>query len=184
LYNEAHVGAMANIVKGICLLECAPEDVVLVLDGDDWLFNADVLSKLNDVYARGDVDLTYGQYQNYPDGKKGYCRPVSQEVIAKRNYRRARWTFYQLRTFRHFLWEAVCDEDLRDSKGEYVSVAYDVAMMFPMLEMVGERFKFIEEVLYVYNIANPINDHKMRKKFLHETERYLRQKPKYDLLQR
>jgi hypothetical protein len=34
--------------------------------------------------------------------------------------------------------------------------------MWPMIEMAGlDHFKFIPDILYVYNESNPINDHKV-----------------------
>lgn len=181
LYNELHQGAMANIVQGIRLLQCSPNDVIVILDGDDWFYNAEVLSKLNAVYSTGTVDLTYGQFIYYPMGWFG-CNPVPDEVIEQRSYRRAYWRTSHPRTFKHYLWNAIRDEDLRDERGCYVPSACDMAMMFPMLEMAGPRLKFMEDVLYVYNVANPLNDHKVDRKLQLKIEWYLRQKPKYDLL--
>lgn len=181
LYNELHQGAMANIVRGIRQLECDPKDVVLILDGDDWLYNKEVLGKLNEIYRSGSVDMTYGQFIYYPKGRLG-CQPVPDDVIEQRSYRRSLWRTSHPRTFKHYLWRAIRDEDLRDESGNYVPSACDVAMMFPMLEMAGRRVKFIEEILYVYNVANPINDYKVDRKLQLKIEWYLRQKPKYDLL--
>lgn len=183
-FNSERVGAMQNIAEGIALLDCQPDDVIFVLDGDDWFYNENSLSVLNAIYEAEDVDLTYGQYLHYPTLRRGYCTAVPDEVRINRSYRRAKWRFYQPRSFKAFLWQNIKDQDLRDEKGRYVQAAYDVAMMFPMLEMVGDRFKFLDEYLYVYNCTNPLNDYKIHRKMLIETERYLRQKPKYEILQR
>jgi hypothetical protein len=41
-------------------------------------------------------------------------------------------------------------------------MAGDLAFMWPMLEMSGlDHFRFIEDVLYVYNETNPLNEHKV-----------------------
>jgi hypothetical protein len=41
-------------------------------------------------------------------------------------------------------------------------VTGDLSFMFPMLEMSGqEHYRFMEEINYVYNEQNPINDHKV-----------------------
>ena len=36
-------------------------------------------------------------------------------------------------------------------------MAYDQAIMLPLLEMSGERASFIPEILHVYNKENPLN---------------------------
>jgi len=53
------------------------------------------------------------------------------------------------------------DEDLRDLDGEYYKVAWDYAFMYPMIEMAGERVKFIDKVIYKYNDLNPMCDGKI-----------------------
>ena len=39
-------------------------------------------------------------------------------------------------------------------------MAWDLAIMFPMVEMAGQHSKFVNEILYIYNTP-PINDHKL-----------------------
>ena len=70
-------------------------------------------------------------------------------------------------------------DDLLDKNGNYFSVAWDLAIMFPMLEMAGSRQEFIKEVLYVYNDANPICDHKIRRKEQILAGEEIRRKKKY-----
>ena len=52
-------------------------------------------------------------------------------------------------------------EDFLDIDGKFMKCTYDVALMFPIAEMSGGKFKFIEEILYVYNNDNPINVNKV-----------------------
>ena len=47
--------------------------------------------------------------------------------------------------------------------GEFLPMAWDFAMLYPMLEMAGGRFKYIPEVLYIYNVATPNNDYKVNR---------------------
>jgi hypothetical protein len=54
--------------------------------------------------------------------------------------------------------------------------------MFPMLEMSGSRAKFISEVLYIYNAANPINDCKVDRQLQRSLETAIRIQKRYDRL--
>jgi len=54
--------------------------------------------------------------------------------------------------------------------------------MFPMLEMSGKHSRFIPKVLYVYNMANPINDYKERLKVVLHLEKMIRSSEKYNKL--
>ena len=54
-----------------------------------------------------------------------------------------------------------------------------MATMFPMMEMAGQRFRFLDEVLYVYNDGNPMCDFKAFSKEQLECERRIRKLPPY-----
>ena len=47
---------------------------------------------------------------------------------------------------------------LYDVDGEWFKAAGDLTFMWPMLEMSGERFRYIEHGLYVYNESNENSD--------------------------
>ena len=51
--------------------------------------------------------------------------------------------------------------------------------MFPILEMSGIHSKFINELLYVYNTENPINDNKLNRQNQITLESSIRKKQKY-----
>ena len=55
-------------------------------------------------------------------------------------------------------------------------MASDLAIMFPMLEMAGNRQEFIGNILYCYNDSNPISDHKIRRKEQILSAKEIRQK--------
>ena len=48
LRNEKNLTALPNIHKAI-MEHCEPHDIVVLLDGDDWLPNKNVISYLNEV---------------------------------------------------------------------------------------------------------------------------------------
>ena len=86
----------------------------------------------------------------------GYLVDVS---VTPETYRKSGlWVTSHLRTFRKSLWDMIDDVDLRDADGEYYKMAWDLAFMYPMIEMASERVKFIEKVLYLYNDLNPLCD--------------------------
>ena len=133
------------------------DEICVELDGDDWLPNPFVLGKINEIYENEDVWMTSGSFK-YHDGRPGFNRPIT----TLDNIRKSNFTLSHLRTWKSWLWKKIDESDLKDNSGKYWSVAGDLAFMWPMIEMCGlEHFKFIEEILYVYNESNPINDHKV-----------------------
>ncbi|MBS0622222.1 MAG: glycosyltransferase family 2 protein [Verrucomicrobia bacterium] len=182
IYNSTNCGALENIVKGIKALECADDDVIITLDGDDWLFNDCVLDHLNQVYEESRPLLTYGQYVRFSNGKIGCCREVSWGTRYFRRFRKKNWRYTHLRTFKYVLWRNLRDEDLRGEDGRYWQVSWDLAIMFPMLEMAGNRIAFVNRILLIYNDGNPISDAIIRLPEQRRTNELIRKLPKYSRL--
>ena len=132
-------------------------DVVVELDGDDWLSGPESLSKINEIYSDENIWITNGSFV-YSSGVMGFSSPQ----INFNTLRSDRFTATHLRTWRVFLWRKIKDEDHKDNDGNYLKINADLGYMLPMLEMAGsEHYKFIPETLLVYNEQNPLNDHKI-----------------------
>lgn len=175
--------ALKNIYDGIALSSPEPENIIVTLDGDDWFARKDVLTVLDQVYRNSDCRITYGSYAEYPGGKKGkFAKPIPPEWISQRLLRRAPWQASHLRTFKYDLWRRIKVEDLQDADGNFYRMAWDLAFMFPMLEMAGPRSLHIPQPLYVYNMSNPLNDHKIDNTLQVSTENEIRHKPPYATL--
>lgn len=161
IQNAKRCGALANWYNTIHTY-CANKDVVVQVDGDDQLADPEVLALLNKVYQDKNIWLTYGQFRFYPSSKIGWCREAPAYMITRNAFRHSRplFLFSHLRTFYAGLFKKIKQESFM-YQGEYFPTTCDLAMMFPMLEMAGRHHKFIPDVLYLYNTANPINDHKI-----------------------
>jgi glycosyltransferase involved in cell wall biosynthesis len=161
------------------------EEVIVLVDLDDWLAHPYVLEKLNQIYTNEKVWLTFGQYKPSIPYYSGHRGEWQDKVIKERTFRKAQFTFSALRTFKAFLWLNIKDQDLRDQNGNYPMYSYDQAIMYPMLEMCPyNKIRFINEILYIYNLNTPNNDEK-----LHRYEQILLQnwfcnKKPYSILQR
>ena len=174
--NKENVGALQNIVTTINKY-ADDEDVIVLVDGDDWLKDEDVFTKLDKIYKDLEIWLTYGQYENLSKKYRGICAHLTNS----RRYRKRPWVTSHLRTFKKHLWSNIKDEDLRDSNGNYYSMAWDLAFMYPMIEMAGlKRIKYISDILYVYNDKNPINDDKKDRELQINLGKEIKQKPQYD----
>ena len=160
--NPRRLGALNNINKLLSLNIKAPSKTINILvDGDDYLYSGDVLEILYEKYINTNCLITYGSHLS----SKGVQGKKYPRLIRKLNlYRKYFWYASHLKTFRHDLWLSINKSDFLTNNGHYFSVASDLAIMFPMLEMAGDRQEFIKEILYVYNDKNPISDHKIRRK--------------------
>ena len=175
--NFKRIGALNNIYNSLSIkIEEPSKTIDLIIDGDDYLYSSDVLYFLNEKYIQSNCLITYGSHLS----SKGIQGKKYPKLIRKYNlYRNYFWYASHLRTFRHDLWLSINNNDLLDQNGNYFSVAWDLAIMFPMLEMAGNRQEFIKDVLYVYNDENPICDHNIRRKEQILAAEQIRKKIKY-----
>lgn len=185
IFHDQNLGSLASIVEGIKHLQCKDEDVIVIVDGDDWLYDKDVLAKIEEIYSNDDVLLTWGSFETYPPGcvQMNYADDVELDVIEKKLFRQIPDVFYPLRTFKYRLFREIKDQDLRDPKtGGYFRVSGDKALMYPMVEMAGKKIRFVDYILYVYNIETPLNDSKINREEQKEATDYIRSLPSYPTL--
>lgn len=162
--NPIRLTALPNFLKAIELLKPNDEDVIVTLDADDWFYDTNVLSIVASYYQRyPDLLVTHGSWVPYPFLNARTNNMPYTEDDFKNGIRKVAWRASHLRTFKYKIWKHVKDEDLRDERGLYYESAWDLAMMWPMLEMAGyDRVRFIPEKLYIYNMENPCSDSKLR----------------------
>lgn len=179
VHNETNKRALYNLYKAIH--SCKNDEIVVILDGDDWFASTHVLSDLNKYYADKNVWMTYGQYIRYPDENMGLCKPVTRDFLANAKPRQGPWLYSHLRTFYAGLFKRIQLEDLTQN-GQFYPVTYDLAIMYPMLEMAREHAYFTPDISYVYNWENPITDQKIREQEQLRVETYIRGLPIYKQL--
>ena len=176
--NKEKKYALANIATAIESLKCAEDEIVVLLDGDDWLSSSHVLNRLLDAYE-STILMTYGSYVYNPGGKKG-VEPSEYplEVVKNNSFRDDIWRASHLRTFRQKLWNNLNKDDLKKD-GKYFEMTYDQAIMLPFLEMSAERSKYIPDILHVYNKQNPLNVDKIKAQKQTNLAKYIRNKKRY-----
>jgi len=158
--------------------EIDDNEIVIEVDGDDWLPDNKVFERVNNVYKNKKIWIANGSFM-YPNGVIGF----SQKQQNFNDLRNSRFTATHLRTWKVFLWREIEQEDLKDDEGNYWKVTGDLSFMFPMLEMSGEKhYCFMPEINYVYNDSNPLNDHKVDLSLVNEIADKIRKKIKYGKL--
>jgi len=175
--NPRRIGALNNIFNLLYTkIEEPSKTIDVIIDGDDYLYSSDVLNIIEEKYIKTNCLITYGSHVS----SKGVLGKKYPKIIRKLNlFRKYFWYASHLKTFRHDLWLSINPQDFLNKNREYFSVASDLAIMFPMLEMAGNRQEFITEILYSYNDNNPISDHKIRRKEQILSAKEIRQKKRY-----
>ena len=166
LRNEKNQGHLYNHLQALHMIE--EHAIIVNIDGDDWLrldeyARDDIFQMINRIYDDPNVWLTYGSYYRYPYGNVGTCKLFPEEVIRNATYRGFEWVSAHLRTYYAWLFKQVNEEDLLYCgnnpayEGKFWPAAADLSFMFPMLEMADGRIFYVEDVIYAYNRANPLN---------------------------
>jgi glycosyltransferase involved in cell wall biosynthesis len=174
--NRTRIKRLANTVQAAYM--CKDDDIILDLGGDDWLAHDRVLSLLNRVYQEHGVWVTLGEFIHYPDKNKHYVDTSDLK------FRQDCKGWAAPRTFYCWLFKKIKLEDLLLDGKEFFSTGSDIATIYPMLEMAGNRFMHVTDVLYVYNYENPLMDPIINKDSLFKTIELMKQMPKYDVLKK
>jgi hypothetical protein len=176
--NEKNLKAVENLYRAIH--SCHDNEIVLFVDGDDWLANEYVLETLNRYYADPKVWLTYGNYIDYPTYAQGGCvKKVPHKVRHENTYRKfvkKDWIFSHLKTCYAGLFKQIKLEDVLH-EGNFFASTYDQVFMLPLVEMASAHVKKIDEILYVYNRATILNDDKVNFDKQQACKNYVQQMP-------
>ncbi|MDN5213732.1 glycosyltransferase family 2 protein [Fulvivirgaceae bacterium BMA12] len=158
--NETRLGPMGNIFRALKELSFDEEDIIVLLDGDDYIFGEFAFQILNDKYQKGTL-LTHGQYiTNY--GVVGNCSAYSEEEF--RQLRNAPWKASHLKTFKYKLFKTLLKADpqgknFKYKDGSFFKASSDMGIMIPLMEIAGyHNVEFISNVVYCYRLHSQ-NDH-------------------------
>ena len=141
--------------EDICNFMTNDSDILVFVDGDDWLAYPKSLERLNDFYNANNSWMTYGRFVCYTTLQLGNPQNTEYptEVHNQNLYRRDHWRASHLRTFKWWLYKKIKKEDLIYSKtNDYYFHAEDLAATFPCLEMCPkDKIGIIPDVNYVFN---------------------------------
>ncbi len=139
--NEERLGTLANVLRAV--QTCFDDEIVVILNGEDWLAHEWVLQRLNAYYADPDLWITYGQYRDFPTYQLGVCHEETK-------FRTQPFTASHLKSFYAALFKKVRESDFT-SGGKFLPACSEMAYMIPMLELAKDHFAFIPEILYINN---------------------------------
>jgi hypothetical protein len=117
---------------------CRDDEVIVQMDGCDWLASDNILETLNEAYEDPDVWLTYGEYLEYPSYRKGRTKQVKSTKRVS-----IPWTVARLKTFYAGLFKQLHLQD------DGSATPKDPSFLLPMVEMAKWHVRFIPDVLYI-----------------------------------
>lgn len=179
--NASNQKCPHNIWKGVQLLDADPDDVIFILDGDDFLPDNRVFEYIESVFVDPDVWLTYGSYEPWPPNTEPrlLIQRYPAEVEAERSFRQWNIWFNHPIVFRKHLFATIPVQEFQDDHGNWLRGAYDQAIMYPMLELGVDHYRCLDEILYCYNAANPSSDNKVNLEDCQVAAEIIRSRPPF-----
>lgn len=188
IYKKVNGGTLHSNILGIQKLNCNDEDIIIIVDGDDELYDENVFAKIEKVYRENDVWITFGNYVKREHGvikpsKHVKCNRNWNYIVKNNKFRDIPFMYSHLKTFKYKLFKRINMDDLKRN-GEFFKAATDVAIMVPMVEMAGDKFKCISEPLYIYTKTHTESHHNIPTKHNIQTDnaKYIKLMNKYQPL--
>jgi hypothetical protein len=148
-----------------------PEDIICLLDADDWLYGY-ALEVVNHAYNTKHCLLTYGSFELASNGEKSsICKPYDRHSEP----RYAKWRASHLKTLKGKVFSQIPKEYFQH-RGQWVTHASDLALMIPAMEIAGmDKCTHIPRVLYHYRNQTPYTqDRDMQRRY----DKIIREKPR------
>lgn len=175
--NSCRSGTLSNIYRSV--LSCKDNEIVVVLSGDDWFADDQVLKRLNELYSSNQVWMTHGGSVEYISNALS-SSPISQTIIDSNAFRTIESPTH-LCSFRSWLFKKINVTDLLFG-GKFFPMAWESAIMYPMIEMAGERHAYIQEISHVHNQSSSLNYTKLDPTLKSILTRFIMEKQPYKRL--
>jgi glycosyltransferase involved in cell wall biosynthesis len=166
--NKERLGAVYNQVASIREIE-NPNAIVMILDGDDSLVNDNTIFNYYNAIYNGTTEFTYGSCWSMVDNIPLISQPYPESVKQAKSYRQHHFNwilpYTHLRTFRKYLIEDIPDSNFQDSTGKWFKAGGDGSTFYSLIEAADPaQVKCLQQIVYNYNDANPLNDYKVNSK--------------------
>jgi FkbM family methyltransferase len=177
--NSTNQGAVYNHINTIRDLN--DDDIVILLDGDDWLTNSpDIFQYYNRIHENN--DFTYGSCWSVVDNIPLVSQPYPSQVKANKSYREHMFNWYapytHLRTLKAKLIKYENDSAFMDKEGNWFKAGGDLATFYQAIENCeSDRIYCSADVVYQYNDAHSHNDYKVNGEEQTKTARSIIRKP-------
>jgi glycosyltransferase involved in cell wall biosynthesis len=126
------------------------DEIIINLDGCDFLSHENVLKDLNAYYQNPDVWLTYSKEINYPSYEKIEGKCFKDYEIKNNKIRDNKVSISGLKSFYAGLFKLIPLKHLV-YQGKFIPAMEDLALFLPMCEMASSHSLFIDDILYITN---------------------------------
>lgn len=127
-----------------------PDEVIVRLDGGDWITELDCFAILDLIYREHDPAVLWTAHR-WAFTSHNISGPINHAISV---YDQP-WKSSHMKTFRASSMEGVNRSNFLDENGNWITIACDQAVFLPMMEKSrreGRKLIFVPQVMYHYNI--------------------------------
>lgn len=163
IHNTENRGAVRNQIESIRIY-AGDDDIVILLDGDDWLaYRNDIFTYINTLHHDG-ADFTYGSCWSLADNIPLISQEYPKAIRENKTFRDHKFNwgmpYTHLRTFRGSLLKYESNDPFTDETGQWYKAGGDNSVFYTAIEN-ASNVVCVQEILYIYNDLNPLNDYKV-----------------------
>jgi len=165
ILNSNNVGAVKNQITNIRKLHS--EDIIMLLDGDDALVNNNnIFNYYNSLFDNNKTEYAYGSCWSLADNIPLIAQEYPKHIRQSKSYRNHKFNwgmpYPHLRVFRKRLLDSIDDSVFKDENGEWFKAGGDNSTFYNIIEQADpEKVVTVQEIFYLYNDTNPLNDYKV-----------------------
>ena len=156
IHNKEKMGQSFNRYRAYNM--CSDDEFCVLLDGDDWLANNNVLKYLTTFIPYHNLEMTYGNFKYFENGviNNDLRCPgdYSEDTKKNKSYRKDKWRAMHLRVMKASLLKQVCVLDYMNDKFAFHDCATDLVESYASLELSEGKHKHVPECLLIYNKSN------------------------------
>ena len=156
ILNKEHSGQLYSKYTAYKLVD--DFEIVCILDGDDWLSDANVLTRLTIVYSDQNVQMVSSNFNYWEDGHitMNNLKQYPQDVIVNKNFRQYKgWRVCHLKSGYGIFFKSIPKEYLR-LNDKWLPVCTDVAEYYSALELSKGKYISLDDIMYIYNKTNSL----------------------------
>jgi len=159
--NETKQYAIGN--QFYCFNKVSDDDIVMLLDGDDWLVNNNTIFKYyNDLYDQG-YDFTYGSMWSLADNIPLVAQQYPPDVIKNKTFSDHKFTwgipYTHLRTTLGSHVRSL-ESSLYKRNEKWFTAGADNPLFYDLISRSAKPLA-VQEIVCNYNDLNPLNDYKV-----------------------
>ncbi len=150
--NPFSLGTNVNLTKAIS--SCADEEIILLLNGEDFLAHEWALEKINQYFMNPDLWMAFCGAMEFPSFSKIPPPAPSKKAFEKETLQHTSFSNFYIPCFYAKLFKQINPSDITN-KEHHFPENYPLTYMIPLLEMAEHHFHYIQETLYLTTIPQP-----------------------------